>query len=124
MATTNTCPCCPRGCDLSAPHCARGEAYAKTGVIPQRNEGHEGHEGHHAHGERLKFANDAQQQVMKNLHHAAMASRHGGFTQDMAEQMFSVLTVEETATLASLLQKLADHWMTIAPEKPHHHHHG
>lgn len=40
--TTKYCPCCGRHCDLSAPHCGRGEEYARTGVIP---EGH-GHEHH------------------------------------------------------------------------------
>jgi hypothetical protein len=48
---TKTCPCCPRGCDLSAPHCSRGEEYAKTGVIPKREDGGKnGNAGEHGHG--------------------------------------------------------------------------
>ena len=50
--TTNTCPCCPRHCDLSAPGCDRGREYLRTGVIPERKGDHHhgGHDGHH-HGE-------------------------------------------------------------------------
>lgn len=49
-----TCPGCGRGCSLDAPHCPRGEEYARTGVLPERPHGHEhGHEHerhHHGHG--------------------------------------------------------------------------
>ena len=50
--TTNTCPCCPRHCDLSAPNCDRGREYLRTGVIPERKGDHHpgGQDGHH-HGE-------------------------------------------------------------------------
>ena len=41
--TTKYCPCCGRHCDLSAPHCGRGEEYARTGVIPQGH-GQQDHE--------------------------------------------------------------------------------
>lgn len=40
----NTCPCCPRGCDLSAPHCSRGKEYAETGIIPEGGHHHEHHD--------------------------------------------------------------------------------
>lgn len=49
----NICPCCGKGCDLSAPRCPRGEEYARTGVIPPRGEGHGNHEHkEHKHDER------------------------------------------------------------------------
>lgn len=51
--TKNICPCCGKGCDLSAPRCPRGEEYLRTGVIPPRGErkGHGEHEhGEHEHG--------------------------------------------------------------------------
>jgi len=41
--------------------------------------------------------------------------------QEQVNEMFSVLTEEETAQLAELLEKLSDHWMRIAPNKPSHH---
>jgi hypothetical protein len=113
------CPCCPRGCDLSVPSCGRGEEYARTGKIPEHS-GHD-HNGHDEHSQRLQFEKKEQQLVMKYLHHAVGAVHRGGFTQDMTGDMFSVLSDEETAQLASLLGKLSDHWMQIAPEKPQHH---
>lgn len=47
----NICPCCGKGCDLSAPRCPRGEEYARTGVISPRSEGHCKH-GHGNHENR------------------------------------------------------------------------
>ncbi|MGN0527919.1 MAG: hypothetical protein ACI4IE_02210 [Eubacterium sp.] len=108
------CPICPRGCDLTSPHCKRGEEYVKTGKVPENH-------GHH-HPNRLTFDNEQQQLVMKYLHHAVGVADNGGITQEMAGEMFSVLTDEETDQLASLLEKLSNHWMDIAPDKPHHHH--
>lgn len=110
----NKCPICPRGCDLTSPHCKRGEEYAKTGTLPKEH-------GHHG-PMRLTFDDEHQQLVLKYLHHAVGAADNGGFTQDNASDMFSVLTDEETKLLASLLEKLSNHWMDIAPNKPHHHH--
>ncbi|MGN1002837.1 MAG: hypothetical protein ACI4PC_08710 [Oscillospiraceae bacterium] len=112
------CPGCPRGCDLSAPSCPRGEEYAKTGRLPQ---GHErgGHPG--GHPGRLSFEKREQQLVMKYLHHAVGAADQGGISQAQASEMFSVLTEEETAQLAALLEKLSDHWMKLAPNMPSHH---
>lgn len=42
----NICPCCPKGCDLSAPRCSRGEEYLKTGIIPQEKRHSHSHEKH------------------------------------------------------------------------------
>ncbi|MGN0521772.1 MAG: hypothetical protein ACI4IQ_03945 [Eubacterium sp.] len=114
MKETNKCPICPRECDLSAPHCSRGEEYVKTGKIPESSE-----RSHHSG--RLQFDNKEQQLVMKYLHHAVGIADSGGITQEMAGEMFSVLTTEETSQLAYLLEKLSDHWMNIAPNKPNHH---
>lgn len=110
--TEGKCPCCSRGCDLSAPHCERGEEYAKTGKIPE-GAGHG-----HAHG-RLQFEKSEQQLVMKYLHHAVGVADNGGIAQENAADMFSVLTEEETIQLAGLLEKLSDHWIEMAPNKPH-----
>ncbi|MDD7740590.1 MAG: hypothetical protein SOT28_01185 [Fusicatenibacter sp.] len=112
METTKNCPGCSRNCELSAPHCERGVEFAKTGVLPEKH-GH-GSMGH------LQFEKKEQQLVMKYLHHAVAAADQGGFTQEMAAEMFAVLTDEETADLMKLLEKLSDHWMNIAPEKPSH----
>lgn len=118
---TKNCPICPRGCDLTEPHCERGAEYAKTGKLPQEcGHGH-GHEHGHEHLSRLIFEEKEQQLVMKYLHHATGAADRGGITQEQADEMFSVLTKEETVYLAELLEKLSDHWMKMAPNKPFHH---
>ncbi|MDO5422129.1 MAG: hypothetical protein Q4F41_00200 [Eubacteriales bacterium] len=108
------CPVCPRECDLSAPHCKRGEEYARTGKIPEERGGH---------GPRLQFEKKEQQLIMKYLHHAVGAADNGGITQEQAGEMFSVLTEEETFRLEELLERLADHWMKLAPNAfPHSKH--
>lgn len=118
---TKNCPICPRGCDLSAPHCERGAEYAKTGKAPQGQVHDHGHGHGHGYGHRLQFEKREQQLVMKYLHHAVGAADNGGITQEQAADMFSVLTEEETVRLAELLEKLSDHWMEMAPNKPSHH---
>lgn len=112
---TKTCPICPRGCSLSSPHCERGAEYAKTGRLPQEQE------HSHGHSPRLQFEKKEQQLVMKYLHHAVGIADRGGISQENAKEMFSVLTDEETQELAALLEKLSDHWMKIAPNRPSHH---
>ncbi len=109
-----TCPLCPRACDLETPHCERGKMIAKSGVFPEK-------QMQEHHQDRLVFENRKQQLIMKYLHHAVGAADRGGFTQAMTNEMFSVLSEEETQTLAMLLEKLSDHWVEIAPVKPAHH---
>ena len=111
METTKNCPGCSRNCELSAPHCERGVEFAKTGVLPEKH-GH-GSMGH------LQFEKKEQQLVMKYLHHAVGVADNGGIAQENAADMFSVLTEEETIQLAGLLEKLSDHWIEMAPNKPH-----
>lgn len=111
MNEIKNCPICSRGCYLTSPHCGRGEEFAKTGILPQQ-------ERKHSHGHRLQFEKKEQQLVMKYMHHAVAVADHGGMTQENASEMFSVLTEEEVIQLAKLLEKLSDHWVEIAPEKP------
>ena len=118
---SKTCPICPRGCDLSAPHCGRGEEYAKTGKLPEN--GKNGHKHGYEHGPlpRLQFERKEEQLVMKYLHHAVGIADRGGFTQEDAEKMSSVLTELETTQLAEILEKLSNYWRQIAPQKPAQH---
>ena len=46
---TNICPCCPKGCDLSAPRCGRGEEYLRTGIIPGKGDRDHRHEERRHH---------------------------------------------------------------------------
>jgi len=61
--TTKYCPCCGRHCDLSAPHCGRGEEYARTGVIP------EGHQHHGASAQDRPFDHDRHPEQEGRPHH-------------------------------------------------------
>lgn len=112
------CPICPRGCDLSDPHCGRGAEYARTGNLPQEENRH-GHS--HVHSHRLSFEKKEQQLIMKYLHHAVSAADCGGITQEQANEMFSILTEKEITDLGGLLEKLSEHWMKLAPNKPFYH---
>ncbi len=112
-----TCPICPRHCNLSAPHCERGEEYSKTGILPQKQAA----EHNHGHFQRLQFEKREQQLIMKYLHHAVGAADCGGITQENAEKMFSVFTEDETILLAKLLERLSDHWLKLAPNSPLRH---
>lgn len=49
---TNICPCCSKGCDLSAPRCSRGEEYLRTGIIPERGSHDHPHEDRQPREER------------------------------------------------------------------------
>lgn len=111
------CPICPRGCDLSSPHCERGAEYTKTGNLPQER----GHNHGHRRPNRLTFQKREQQLVMKYLHHATGAADRGCITQEHTDEMFSVLTEEETVCLAGLLEKLSDHWIKMTPDRPARH---
>ena len=39
MQKENICPGCGRHCDLSEPHCSRGEEYCRTGKLPKQRHG-------------------------------------------------------------------------------------
>lgn len=45
MSEKNICPGCGRHCDLSEPHCGRGEEYRRTRNMPERQQGKGLHEG-------------------------------------------------------------------------------
>lgn len=96
------CPGCGKHCELTAPQCATGEAFAKTGVLPL-DKGHCKHKHHHhgefggegcGHGHHHEGGHecrrggavdgDAQaepltmeERLINNLHRLAHALRHG-----------------------------------------------
>lgn len=49
MSDKNICPGCGRHCDLSEPHCGRGEEYRRTGTRAGQQEEKEHHGMHMAH---------------------------------------------------------------------------
>lgn len=123
------CIMCPRGCDLSNPSCSRGVNYAKSLGLDVQSEAAQtsGHDHQKSGHNFLRFSDENKQRVMKYLHHAVRAADEWGLGQEQAEQMFEVLDEKETEQLADLLEKLSNHWMHIAPNKPerssHHHSH-
>lgn len=69
MIETNTCPCCGRHCDLSEPHCERGEEYKRTGVITERgNDSSGGHGDHDHHGQRFENNDETSDRHGKQEH--------------------------------------------------------
>lgn len=98
----NKCPICPRHCDLSHPHCPRGQEYVKTGVVTHS---------------RIKFKNKDKAMVMKYLHHAVREIDDGMLTQDDAQILFNVFNDEEIKQLGDLLKKLSDYWHSLKGAK-------
>lgn len=69
------CPGCGRHCDLSAPSCPRGEAYARGEVPAENDENHTHHGGHESHGEHEHYGHHG-----KPWHHGEHRNHgdHGG----------------------------------------------
>ena len=98
----NKCPICPRHCDLSNPHCPRGQEYAKTGIMAHK---------------RLEFDSHDQAMVMKYIHHAVREIDHGQLTQDDAHILFNFLSDHEVKQLGDLLKKISDYWHQLNNQK-------
>lgn len=78
MTEQNICPGCGRHCELSAPHCERGAAYARTGELPEGRRG----EGHH---KRVPYreldVNDRLVDALRDLGHGLRAQYEGKASQ-------------------------------------------
>lgn len=106
------CPGCGRHCDLSMPSCERGEEYARTGVMPERagagGHGGRGPHGHPPHGDITKAlrykADSTEGKLMAMLGVLGHIGHHMG--DEMAQEMFSMLTPDERETLLSLLERV------------------
>lgn len=109
MNLDQTCPCCPRGCSLSAPSCDRGKHYAVQlagGGAPQQHSHGEHHGPHGAHGPHggAMPAPDSLEGLLRRCGHAL---HHGAVGQG---DLFAALSPEEQASLRALLQKLTASW--------------
>lgn len=112
MNLDQICPCCPRGCSLSAPSCDRGRSYAAQlagGGAPQQHargehHGHHGpHGSHEPHGGSMP-APDSLEGLLRRCGHAL---HHGAVSRG---DLFAALTPEEQTSLRALLQKLTASW--------------
>ena len=105
LHSNETCPCCPRGCSLSAPSCGRGREYAErlaAGEPPAAEQAHGGHHHGHGHGPHggSMPAPDSLEGLLLRCGHAL---HHGGHGQ---KDLFAGLTQQEQDALRGLLQKL------------------
>ena len=107
----NICPCCPRGCPLSAPGCGRGRDYAARqsggqadvpvhGGAPRRG----GEHGPHGRPDGPAADPDSLEGLLLRCSHAL---HHGG---PVRGSRFSALTEQEQQMLRGLLQKLVSSW--------------
>lgn len=111
LHSNDTCPCCPRGCSLSAPSCGRGREYAErlaageTSAAGQEHGDHHGH-GHGSHGGHSgpMPAPDSLEGLLLRCGHALHHGSHG------QKDLFAGLTQQEQDALRGLLQKLVGSW--------------
>ena len=119
---TGTCPGCRKKCDLAAPCCHVGEAFARTGVLPdgkkhkQRKDPTEEAFSTQAQGDTQdgsqKEAPSLDDLLAVKLRAVSRGLRHGEGTLD-------ALTEEENEQLRAILERASAGWA-----EDHHDHHG
>ena len=98
----NICPCCPKGCDLSAPRCGRGEEYLRTGVVPER--GNRNHHEEHQHPNYEEMGIDGK---LFALLGKLGRNGHGGFTGKSSQnRILHILSNSECMTQRELTERL------------------
>lgn len=103
MAEQNTCPGCGRHCDLSEPHCGRGEEYSRTGKMPERQHG----KGHH-HEMRMAHyhAADENEKLIINLRDISHIMRYLYEGKASQKRILIILQEEEKMTQRDLTERL------------------
>lgn len=100
---SNICPCCPKGCDLSAPRCSRGEEYLRTGIIPEKG-------SHSHHHEERQHPNYEEMGIDEKLF--ALLGRlgrmgHGAFDGKSSQhRILHILSKSERMTQCELTEQL------------------
>ena len=99
---TNICPCCPKGCDLSAPRCGRGEEYLRTGVVPEK--GNRNHHEEHPHPNYEEMGID---EKLFALLGKLGRMGHGGFNGKSSQhRILHILSKSERMTQRELTEQL------------------
>ncbi len=103
MQEKNICPGCGRHCELSEPHCGRGEEYRRTGRLPKRGQGknwdHERRKEHyHAAG-----INDKLIINLRDLNHIMRLLYEGKASQ---KRILIILNESEIITQRDLTERL------------------
>lgn len=102
MSEKNICPGCGRGCDLSEPHCSRGEAYLRTGKMPERQGKKQDHEMRVAH----YHASDMNDKLIINLRDLAHMMRLLYEGRASQKRILIILKEAERITQRDLTERL------------------
>ena len=93
--TDNTCPCCPRHCDLSAPSCPRGREYASTGKMPEREpHDHDGERRGSMEDHRHGHPEDGEIRGMEHRRHHINLVEHPRYAEMSVDDKLSALLQE------------------------------
>lgn len=99
----NICPCCPKGCDLSALQCSRGEEYLKTGIIPEK----EKHPHSHAQHRRSDYAEMGTDEKILLLLSKLGRMGHGAFDgKNSQNRILHILSKTSSVTQRELTEQL------------------
>lgn len=101
MTEKNICPGCGRHCDVSEPHCGRGEEYGRTGKMPEHGKGHH-QEMRKAHY-RAADVNDKMIINLRDLGHMMHVLYEGKASQ---KRILIILNEPETMTQRELTGRL------------------
>lgn len=102
MSENLICPGCGRHCDLSEPHCGRGEEYRRTGIIPGQQENGHFHEIRTAHY-RAADLNDKLLTNLRDLNHIMRTLYEGKASQ---QRILIILNETGTITQKDLTERL------------------
>lgn len=102
MSEKNICPGCGRHCDLSEPHCGRGEEYRRTGKMPEQNGKTHDHEMRMAH----YHAADINDKLVINLRDLGHMMRQLYEGKGSQKRILIILNESETITQRDLTERL------------------
>lgn len=103
MSEKKICPGCGRHCDLSEPHCGRGEEYRRTGEMPMQHYGkRQDHEMRTAHYHAADM-NDKLIINLRDLNHKMRLLYEGKASQ---KRILMILNESETITQRDLTERL------------------
>lgn len=102
MSEKNICPGCGRHCDLSEPHCGRGEEYRRTGEMPKQH----GKEGYPEMRMAHYYAADMNDKLIINLRDLGHMMRLLYEGKASQKRILIILNETETITQRDLTERL------------------
>ncbi|MGN0171820.1 MAG: MarR family winged helix-turn-helix transcriptional regulator [Acutalibacteraceae bacterium] len=104
MTERINCPGCEKHCDVSAPACGKGRAFAKTGVLVQTHAEHGGN-GHMPRGHRADMT-DANEKLIINLRDIGRMMRMQYEGKASQKRILIILRESGTLTQKELTERL------------------